>query len=257
MKRFLNKVALRWANENYGRHIILKWGKEYDHGTPTCVRLLDVGVGVGNDIEALRNAGVGIAAIMGLDYGRTDTRRLPYCDYRTVNIETDRIPAMDKQFDIVLANQVLEHCKEIPWIMHEIARVSKPGALVLIGVPNMACWYNRLFLLFGIQPASMEVLGPHVRGFCRGSMTAFLEATGMFKVEDVRGSNVPPLPVWLSRRVGWWFPSLANCNIYKVRRTYKPASLDDLRESLAGFETNYKGGPLTPAAQGTVKEPGL
>lgn len=63
-----------------------------------------------------------------------------------LNIERDPLPFADESVDIFMANQVLEHCKEIFWIFSEVSRCLKPGGCFIIGVPNLAALHNRLLL---------------------------------------------------------------------------------------------------------------
>ena len=75
---------------------------------------------------------------------------------------------------MVIANQILEHTKEVFWIWHEIARVLAPRGQLILGVPNLASAHNRLLLLLGRQPSVIKTASAHVRGFTRGDLLQFL-----------------------------------------------------------------------------------
>lgn len=44
-------------------------------------------------------------------------------------------PFKKNEFDFILANHVLEHLNDLPMVMKEIHRISKPGAIIRISVP--------------------------------------------------------------------------------------------------------------------------
>jgi ubiquinone/menaquinone biosynthesis C-methylase UbiE len=64
-----------------------------------------------------------------------------------IDIEHSRLPFDDESIDLIIANQTLEHTKEIFWIMHEITRVLKVGGHFILGMPNVASLHNRGLLL--------------------------------------------------------------------------------------------------------------
>jgi len=55
----------------------------------------------------------------------------------SVNIEAEPLPLENESVELVIANQVLEHTKEIYWINHEIFRTLKVGGHLYLGVPNV------------------------------------------------------------------------------------------------------------------------
>lgn len=78
---------------------------------------------------------------------------------------------------------MLEHIKEHDQVMAEIARVLRPGGMVLIAVPcDMALW-----------PAHDEVVG-HVRRYCRRSLSQVVERAGLV-IDELWSWNVPRRPI--------------------------------------------------------------
>lgn len=131
----------------------------------------------------------------------------------------------------MLANQVIEHTKEVFWIFSEVSRILKSGGLFVVGVPNLASLHNRVALLFGTQPPAIRVLGPHVRGFAKGSFTEFAGCGGYFKVVEIKGSNFYPFPPWISVRLARVLPNLAVSLYFRIQRTAKRgASVEVLRD---------------------------
>lgn len=63
----------------------------------------------------------------------------------------------DKYFDLVYANHIIEHLRNPDHLITEAKRVLKQNGLLIIGTPNLAAWFNRVLLFFGIQPFFTEV----------------------------------------------------------------------------------------------------
>lgn len=63
----------------------------------------------------------------------------------------------DRYFDIVIASHIIEHVVNPDFLILEAKRVLKKGGLLIICTPNIAAWFNRILLLFGIQPFFTEV----------------------------------------------------------------------------------------------------
>ena len=62
------------------------------------------------------------------------------------NIERDDLPLADGQADLIIANQVLEHTKEIFWIFHEVSRlslihISAGPQAVVVDLQGNVIWY--------------------------------------------------------------------------------------------------------------------
>ena len=72
----------------------------------------------------------------------------------SIDLESEKLPHEDSFFDLIIINHVAEHLKNIFFIFGEIRRCLKPNGSLIIGVPNMAAWHNRIALLFVRQPFS-------------------------------------------------------------------------------------------------------
>ena len=64
-------------------------------------------------------------------------------------------PFGDEQFEIVHANQVIEHLKETDSFIQEIWRTLRPGGYAVICTENLSSWHNIVSLVFGWQPFSL------------------------------------------------------------------------------------------------------
>ena len=193
---------------NYGRHLMRRFledAKPYR-------RVLDLGAGQGDDLLAARaiEPGAELLAVeayppnvallesLGVAVGRLD-------------IERDRLPAPDGGIDVVIANQILEHTKEVFWILHEITRILPVGGRLIVGVPNLASLHNRLLLLVGRQPTPIKTASAHVRGFTKRDLLGFLDEVfpGGYALRGHGGSNFYPFPALIARPLAYALPGLA------------------------------------------------
>ena len=160
-----------------------------------------------------------------------------------VDIEWERLPFDDNSVDIIIANQILEHCKEIWWIFSEAQRVLKPGGYMIVGVPNLASLHCRLMLLFGKQPPCIETHGPHVRGFVYSDLKMFAEYEGYFEVEKRISSGFYFVGRHLAPLFSRVFPNAAVCMMLQIRKTEKEGLFINTLLN-AGYETNFYSGEM-------------
>jgi SAM-dependent methyltransferase len=127
------------------------------------------------------------------------------------NIERDIFPFEDGSIDVVIANQILEHTKELFWIFHEITRILPVGGKLIIGVPNLASLHNRLLLLLGKQPTPIQTNSAHIRGFTKGDILKFVEICfpGGYELKAFGGSNFYPFPPVIAHTLARIFPTMA------------------------------------------------
>lgn len=109
-----------------------------------------------------------------------------------LDLETEPFPWEDGTFDVVVANQVFEHLKNVWLPMSEMARVLKPDGHLLFSVPNLSSFHNRVMLAFGFQPSSIRTFGPHVRGFTFRQMKQFITFGDCFRIRRVQGVGFYP-----------------------------------------------------------------
>ena len=140
----------------------------------------------------------------------------------SLDLERDRWPQETASIDVIVCNQVLEHLKNIWLPLHEMARVTRPGGHLLVSVPNLASLHNRLLLLFGRQPTSIRIVGPHVRGYALGDLRQLLQAQGTWVVRRVIGVGFPPLPAVAAAPVARLWPSASHTPVLLCERTARP-----------------------------------
>ncbi len=242
-------------DETNGRHIIPGLASSMVNGNDR-PRILDVGAGHGVDLANiafdLSKSGKSpeISAIETFPVAIEKLKDLGVSVY-SIDIEREPLPFGDAHFDIVICNQVLEHTKEIFWIVSELTRVTKKGGKLIIGVPNLGSLHNRLALLAGYQPPAIGVLGTHIRGFTVPGLTEFLEIGGLLKVSAVIGGNFYPFSPMISRKLSRLLPTLSVSSFYLIERTQKEGSLLSIFDSgmaASLVDTPYFRGQLSKSA---------
>ena len=168
-------------------------------------------------------------------------------DVAEIDLERERFPWGDGSFDVVIANQVFEHLKNVWLPMSEIARVLRPGGHLIFSVPNLASLHNRVMLAFGWQPSSIRTFGPHVRSFTYRQALEFLTYAGCFRTRRTRGVGFYPLPVNLAGPLAQLWKGASHTPVFVAVREAADASAwlrweDDRSRELQTF---YTAGPVT------------
>ena len=144
------------------------------------------------------------------------------------DFDTGSLPWETATFDAAVAGEVIEHLVDTDHLLAEMARLVRPGGVLIVTTPNLASLENRVRLLFGRYPMWMDhrVEGAgHLRYYTPRILKAHLQTHG-FRVERHVGNWVPVVPQrwaddrrfpWLAR-TGDWFPSLAMGILMKARR---------------------------------------
>jgi SAM-dependent methyltransferase len=65
------------------------------------------------------------------------------------------LPFADGQFDLVHANQVIEHLADLDLFVSEVRRVLVPGGVAVVCTENLASWHNIAALVAGLMPFSL------------------------------------------------------------------------------------------------------
>ena len=192
---------------------------------------MDIGAGEGKDIESARRACPAARAISIEGYA-------PYAkgleergfEVYKIDIERDRLPFDDDSVDVIIANQVLEHTKEVFWIFHEISRVLRVGAHVILGVPNLAALHNRILLALGRQPTVIQTNSAHVRGFTKPDLLKFLASSFPegYVCRARRGANFYPFPPLVAKPLARLLPGMA-WGMFLLLMKSRPYSQEFLR----------------------------
>ena len=84
-------------------------------------------------------------------------------DARRADLD-DGLPFEDGAFDVVHANQVIEHVRRTDAFLRETRRVLAPGGLACISTNNLSSWHNIFSLTLGLQPMPMHVSDETILG---------------------------------------------------------------------------------------------
>jgi len=229
--------------ETYGRHILKKIVSELD--ISMCV---DLGCGVGEDLSIIKTHHPN-SKLIGVDFCNSNMDNLVQkgIDPINVNIENQVLPFQDETIDLIIANQILEHTKEIYWINHEIFRTLKVGGSLYLGVPNVLSLHNRILGFFGIHPTCAKVISAHIRVFSKHDTLLFYSqiANSFTKLEGFYGSQFYPFPKTIARPLSSLFPSLAFSIFFVIRKISKYNGEFIKWPSKSQLETNFYLGPIT------------
>ena len=121
---------------------------------------------------------------------------------KKVDLDSDPIPFEDNFFDLVLCSDIIEHTLYPEIILKEARRVLKEGGSLIVVVPNIASWFNRILLLFGFYPWGVESTGTlelrdvffhwntgHMHTYTKKSIISLLTLMG-FKPERCLGAHL-------------------------------------------------------------------
>lgn len=238
--RYSSCLITKWFPENYGRHLV----HYYVDKINTCTVVLDIGPGLGDDLLICRNKFPN-AQLIAVESHKPYVSHLESLGIEVIdlNIERSILPLSDDSVDIIILNQVLEHTKDVFWILHECTRVLKRDGSLIVGVPNLAAWHNRLILLLGIQPPAIASLSCHVRGFTNDDLKQLLHSGGL-AVEESLSAGFYPFPPCVARVLAKIFPNLG-WSIHLCARKTDHYQDDFLRVAASFTETQfYLGGKV-------------
>lgn len=103
-------------------------------------------------------------------------------------LHTATVAAFPEIYDLVLASHVLEHDDDAPGLLAKIVAPAKSGATVVIEVPNVECFWSRIFGRFW----DAWYLPYHRHHFSEQSL-AKLVTDGGLQVEVIHGLTVPTM----------------------------------------------------------------
>ncbi|PIN94898.1 hypothetical protein COU53_01765 [Candidatus Pacearchaeota archaeon CG10_big_fil_rev_8_21_14_0_10_30_48] len=117
--------------------------------------ILDAGCGDGRFTEfIIKQFGTNVK---GLEYSKEG---LEICKKKKIDIKfadfNEKLPFKEKYFDVIYAGEVIEHLYNPDKFLEECNRVLKDDGFIIITTPNLCNWYNRVLMLFGIQPIFIE-----------------------------------------------------------------------------------------------------
>ncbi|MCX7919882.1 MAG: class I SAM-dependent methyltransferase [bacterium] len=138
-----------------------------------------------------------------------------------VRFDTDPIP-LQKQFDIIVAGEVLEHLINPANLMEQMQRLLKSDGIVLISLPNECTLYHRIMCLIGSGVDSQAFqLYKHLhlptikqseqfisKYFNIIKKAYFVNPGGKGSKWEMVGKISSMLPIGFWQKLGDWFPTL-------------------------------------------------
>ena len=173
--------------ERTNRHQILQLVEPRPHG-----RLLDCGCGDGEFTVRLANRAL-VAEAYGIE--RVDERIADASDRGVIVTKADlndRLPYRDHFFDIIHANQIVEHLMSASAFLAEARRVLREDGYAVFATSNLGSWHNILSLALGLQPTPTlignEAIAAQVFDPLQHSHQAYLD-DGHLRVYSYQGLN--------------------------------------------------------------------
>ncbi|MBL7206000.1 MAG: methyltransferase domain-containing protein [Candidatus Aenigmarchaeota archaeon] len=204
-------------------------------------RILDIGCGDGF-ISSLIGKKTG-AEMHGIDVSSSAIQKAKGSGIKAQSIDIDgkKLPFENGYFDAVFCGDVVEHIFYPDKLLEDVHRILRPGGYIIVTIPNLASWYNRAFLLFGIVPSWVESSSTytgnpflkessgHIRAFTKKSLVGLLKHTN-FIPGNIKGSPLVGNGSYSKRKEAIWykidklfskFPSVASTVIIKAYKQHK------------------------------------
>ena len=127
-----------------------------------------------------------------------------------------KLPYKDNTFDVIIANQLIEHLSNTDGFVQELKRTLKPNGYAIISTNNLSGWHNIFALILSKQPFPSDVSNhtyigkltnmwgegdagtwSHLRVFTMHALVKLFELYG-FSVDNVIGIGYYPFSGQLS-----------------------------------------------------------
>jgi SAM-dependent methyltransferase len=162
-------------------------------------RILDCGCGAGDNARILNDRGWSVTGIT-IDPREEEVAR-KFCEAVYIaDLEKGLPPAVDGQFDAVLASHVLEHLASPERLLREIRQRLSPGGVLVVALPNIAHYRQRVLRLRGqfSYTDTGQLDRTHLRFYTYRTAIQLLEQNGY---ELLNASAEGSLPLWKARLV--------------------------------------------------------
>lgn len=236
----------RWIDhrETYGPHVIENF-IAHNMTDSDINTVVDIGAGSGRDLAIVKSKYPN-AKTIAIEAGQLYAESLQgkVDEIHVLDVEKNQFPFAEGSVDLFIANQVLEHTKEVFWIFDQVSRSLRDGGYFLFGVPNIASLHNRILLLFGGQPTQHKLCSAHVRPFSKDDTLKFLEACfpGGYRLVDFAGSQFYPLPATASRIMSRIFPTMSFSIFFLLQKQKTYTGEFASYPARANLETNFWAG---------------
>jgi methionine biosynthesis protein MetW len=196
--------------------------------------LLDLGCGDGRLTLSLADR-IGVTRRCGLEI---DEEQAALARARGIDVVTGDLctpwPWEAGTFDVVHANQVIEHVACTDHFLREMRRVLRPDGYAIVCTNNLASWHNVASLIVGAQPTPCQVSDEavvgvpvsewegrrgsghaHLRIFTGKALSALSEYHGL-QTERALGVGYYPVPTRIARPLARWDPRHAAFLLHRL-----------------------------------------
>jgi SAM-dependent methyltransferase len=156
------------------------------------------------------------------------------------------LPFADRSFDLIHANQLIEHLRGTDGFLREVSRVCAPGGRIVLATNNLSSWHNVGALALGMQPLPNHVsdevhvgnpLDPrrglhhadigqtHLRVFTTRALRELAGAHGL-RVTQTRMNSYYPLPPRAARVMARLDPVHAAFMVLELAHTEADGAVD-------------------------------
>lgn len=147
------------ATEEENRRVILATLPRVDGGA-----MLDLGTSTG-EFTARVAERIGAGRVAGIELLEEHAQAARGRGIEVVGQDLDEgLPFESGEFDVVHANQVIEHVRRTDLFLREVRRVLTPHGVACISTNNLASWHNVISLTLGYQPMPMHVSDERIVG---------------------------------------------------------------------------------------------
>jgi methionine biosynthesis protein MetW len=158
-------------------------------------RVMDIGCGEGDLLIQLNNS---YNEVWGIDISelRIDRVRKKINQMDSIHVRQEdanmKLEFPDHYFDTIIVIAVLEHVFDPYEFIHECHRLLHPGGQLIIDVPNVAFFPNRLRLLVGLLPITSNQRGwdgGHLHYFTKSTLKKLIQDMG-FEISTISHGGV-------------------------------------------------------------------
>jgi ubiquinone/menaquinone biosynthesis C-methylase UbiE len=185
-------------------------------------RYLDIGC-AGGDFARQCGEAAGATELHGIEIDTHFCAEAGKHGIEVVNMDaSDKFPYPEEYFNLITANQVLEHVRDTDSLIQESYRVLRKNGLLVLSSPNLCSLLQRVLVVTGNQPTTLhvskvqvgnfirgtETKAEHIHAFSPGALEDLLRYHG-FRIVSSCGSGFYPLNPSLSKMASNLFPRLA------------------------------------------------
>lgn len=182
--------------------------------------ILDIGCDEGSKILERVRGKIKHPKIYGIDINPEKIKRAKKLGIIAIKSNVEKpLPFNNNFFDIVSANQIIEHLVDVDQFVKEIYRILKPGGYLILATENLSSWHNIFALLLGWRPFSQQIstlknignpmrlseytenyrpIDQHIKIFTPRSLKELVKLHGL-TIEQFFGAGYYPFSSFISR----------------------------------------------------------